>query len=65
MIAYYAELMLNNYKWEPKIELSAADDRAAFAQACEIANKRSGCIAFSVSRKVGKKLFILPALKRR
>ena len=55
MIAYYVELMLNNYKCEPKIEFLAADDRAASAKACEIANKRPGCIAFSVSRKVGKK----------
>ena len=55
MLDYYAEIMLNNYKWEPKIRFSAADDRSAFARACEIANKRSGCIAFSVSRRVGKK----------
>ena len=55
MNVYYVELMLNNYKWESKIEFSAADDRAAFAQACEIVDKRPGCIAFSVSHKVGKK----------
>ena len=55
MNVYYVEIMSNSYKWEPKIEFSAADDRAAFAQACEIATKRPGCIAFSVSHRVGKK----------
>ena len=55
MNVYCVEIMLNSYKWEPKIEFSAADDRAAFAQACEIAAKRSGCIAFSVSHRVGRK----------
>ena len=55
MNTYYVEIMSNSYKWEPKIEFSAADDRAAFAQACEIATKRPGCIAFSVSHRVGKK----------
>ena len=55
MNVYYVEIMSNSYKWEPKIEFSAADDRAAFAQACEIATKRPGCIAFSVSHLVGKK----------
>ena len=55
MNTYYLEIMLNGYSWEPKIEFSAADDRSAFAQACEIATKRSGCIAFSVSHRVGRK----------
>ena len=55
MNVYYVEIMLNGYKLEPKIEFSAADDRAACAQAYEIATKRPGCIAFSVSHRVGKK----------
>ena len=54
MNTYYLEIMLNGYSWEPKIEF-LADDRSAFAQACEIATKRSGCIAFSVSHRVGRK----------
>lgn len=55
MNVYYVEIMLNSYTWEPKIGFLAADDRSAFAKACEIATNRSGCIAFSVSHRVGKK----------
>lgn len=55
MNKYYLEIMRNGYVWESKIEFSAVDDSAAFVRACELVDQRSGCIAFSVSRRVGRK----------
>ena len=54
MVKYKVECMLVNYKAGAKLEYTANNDEEAFERGWAFARKQQGCIAFSVSKRVGR-----------
>lgn len=64
MVKYKVECMLAGYGAGAKHEYMAANDAAAFELGWEFARKQWKCIAFSVSKRVGRrKVYISPETK--
>ena len=55
MHKYCVEIMMRSYKNGGRVQFEAADDADAFKKGWSIAQQHFGCIAFSVSKKVGRK----------
>ena len=55
MHKYCVEIMLRSYKNGGRVQFEAADDAEAQSKGWSIAKQHVGCIAFSVSKKVGRK----------
>ena len=55
MIKYNVECMLVNYKAGAKFEYTANNDEEAFELGWAFARKQQECIAFSVSKRVGRR----------
>ena len=61
MQKYCVEVMLRGYAAGPKIAFEAANDADAHARGWELAKAQFGCIAFSVSHRVGRrKVYVSP-----
>lgn len=59
MHKYCVEIMLRSYKNGRRVQFEAADDAEAHSKGWSIAKQHVGCIAFSVSKRVGhRKVYV-------
>lgn len=55
MHKYCVEIMTRGYGNGGRIAFEAADDASAFEHGWKLAQQQFGCIAFSVSKRVGRR----------
>jgi hypothetical protein len=61
MHKYCVEVMLRGYAAGPKISFEAANDAEACTRGWELAKAQFGCIAYSVSHRIGRrKVYVSP-----